>query len=109
MKLELPLRLEFRSCISNKLCHDAGHSCPGSPIEIDANFVQVLIVTLTLPPIYMGPKQLKSASATPHPTGGKSKIFWEKGYACRTDQFIEWSQDNPAKCVKLFSDSTQDA
>ncbi|KAG6379442.1 hypothetical protein JVT61DRAFT_11918 [Boletus reticuloceps] len=38
-----------------------------------------------------------------------SKIFWEKAYAYRTDRFIEWCQDNPAKRVKLFSDSTQDA
>jgi hypothetical protein len=57
----------------------------------------------------MGPKQLKSASAIPHSTGSKSKIFWEKGYAHRTDRFIKWCRDNPAKCVKLFSDSTQDA
>jgi hypothetical protein len=109
MKVELPFRLEFKSRISGGLCHDAGYSCPKSPTEIDADSVTSLIVALTSPPIYMGPKQLKSASAIPHSTGSKSKIFWEKGYAHRTDRFIEWCRDNPAKRVKLFSDSTQDA
>ncbi|KAG6377051.1 hypothetical protein JVT61DRAFT_1100 [Boletus reticuloceps] len=40
---------------------------------------------------------------------GSTKIYWDKGYAYRTDRFIEWCQDNPTKRVKLFSDSTQDA
>ncbi|KAF8443153.1 hypothetical protein L210DRAFT_3396416, partial [Boletus edulis BED1] len=52
----------------------------------------------------------KSTATASQPTGSKgTKIYWEKGYAYRTDRFIEWCQDNPTKRVKLFSDSTQDA
>ena len=51
----------------------------------------------------------KPASTAQPPGGKSSKIYWEKGYSYRTDQFIEWCQDNPTKRIKLFSDSTQDA
>ncbi|KAF8414360.1 hypothetical protein L210DRAFT_3514055, partial [Boletus edulis BED1] len=52
----------------------------------------------------------KSTATASQPTGSKgTKIYWEKGYAYCTDQFIEWCQDNPTKRVKLFSNSTQDA
>ncbi|KAH0825742.1 hypothetical protein J3R83DRAFT_9904 [Lanmaoa asiatica] len=36
------------------------------------------------------------------------KIYWDKGYAYHTDFFIEWCNNNPTQCFKLFSDSTQD-
>lgn len=50
------------------------------------------------------------SKSTVQPPGSKvSKIYWEKGYFHHTGFFIEWCQDSPTKCVRLFSNSTQDA
>lgn len=43
--------------------------------------------------------------------GGSSqavRIYWDKD-ATRTDRLLDWLDDNPADCQKLFSDSSQDA
>ena len=37
------------------------------------------------------------------------KIYWDKAYSYHTDCFVDWCCDNPTKCVKLFTDSTEDA
>ncbi|KAG9312467.1 hypothetical protein JVU11DRAFT_6852 [Chiua virens] len=39
----------------------------------------------------------------------QQKIQWVNAYSYRTEQLIEWCNDNPQQRLKLFSDSTQDA